>query len=60
MGGFSEGGSIALQTYMMFNRGILGGVVCCSGSYLGHVDWTATEIKAKTETPLFLYHGQED
>jgi predicted esterase len=35
IGGFAEGGSIALQTYMKFNKGILGGVVCCGGSYLG-------------------------
>jgi predicted esterase len=34
LGGFSQGGALALATYLMFQGGPLGGLTCVSGALL--------------------------
>jgi phospholipase/carboxylesterase len=60
IGGFSQGCSLALATYLCFDDGPLGGVVGCSGIHCANLEWSKVNIQAKRKTPVFLYHGLFD
>ena len=60
LGGFSQGCSTALATWLLYNEGPLGGVVGCSGLYCSNIDLFDIEIKDKKRTPIQLYHGNCD
>jgi predicted esterase len=49
-----------MATYLRFKGGALGGVVGASGCHCSITDWSDVDVKIKKETPLFLYHGEDD
>jgi predicted esterase len=60
LGGFNQGGTIALDVYLKTDH-ILGGVFSCSGFCLvKKLEWEKIDIEKKKLTPLFLRHGEED
>ena len=61
IGGFGQGCSMALATYLMLDKNIqLGGVIGCSGLQCDNVEWENIDIEAKKKTPIFLSHGKSD
>jgi phospholipase/carboxylesterase len=60
LGGFSEGCGLALSVYLQYDDGPFGGVVGCHGSNVADIDWTKINLKIKKETPVLLYHGEND
>ena len=60
LGGYSQGASIALSTFLQYADGPLGGLACYSGLMCANLDWTKVDINLKKETPMFFYHGERD
>jgi predicted esterase len=61
IGGFGQGGSMALATYLMMENDVqLGGVICCSGIQCYNLDWSKVSVKKKKKTPVLLTHGKHD
>jgi phospholipase/carboxylesterase len=59
LGGFSQGGTVALSTYLDYD-GELGGVVVASGGHFGVHDLSKIDLAKKKKTPLFMHHGTAD
>ena len=55
LGGFSQGGMIALSAGLSYKHS-LGGIFCLSGGWLTHNQ----NIKQKTSLPILLAHGDAD
>jgi phospholipase/carboxylesterase len=47
LGGFSQGCSLALATYLCFDDGPLGGVIGCSGVHCANLEWSKVSIANK-------------
>jgi phospholipase/carboxylesterase len=60
LGGFSQGCSLALATYILYNQAPLGGILGCSGLFCTDVDWAKIDTKEKEKVPVLLYHGKSD
>jgi predicted esterase len=60
IGGYSQGASIALATFLQFSEGALGGLACYSGLMCTNIDWERVDLQLKKETPMFFYHGELD
>ena len=59
IGGFSQGCALSLATFLT-SKHKFGGVVGLSGALCLDIDWSNFDFASKKETPLFLYHGQND
>jgi predicted esterase len=59
LGGFSQGGTVALSTYLDYD-GVLGGVVAAASGNFGVHDFSKIDLVKKKKTPLFMYHGSAD
>ena len=60
MGGFSQGGALALLIATRTSHN-LSGVICCSGYLLKDATLaSATNQKPKSKPPIFICHGEED
>ena len=61
IGGFSQGCSLSLATFLTLKNHQLGGVVGLSGMLALKVkDWNEIDLDLKRKTPIFLYHGESD
>ena len=60
LGGFSQGGALALLIATRTNHN-LSGVICCSGYLLQDaISASATNQIPKRKPPIFICHGEED
>ena len=60
LGGFSQGGALALLTATRTSQ-ILSGVICCSGYLLQDATSASTTNQIpKRKPPIFICHGEED
>ena len=62
LGGFSQGCSLSLATFLMLKDHQLGGVVGLSGMLAMKIkDWEKEiDLELKRKTPIFIYHGESD
>lgn len=60
LGGSSQGCSIALETYLQYAKGVLGGCFALRGVHLAVTDWSQIDLDLKKQTPVMLYHGDID
>jgi phospholipase/carboxylesterase len=61
IGGFSQGCTIALTTYLRFTGGPLGGVVGVSGFHGANINWAeVNHLEALKQAPVLLCHGKDD
>jgi predicted esterase len=61
IGGFNQGGTIALGTYLSLpGWDKLGGVFMASSSHLMNLDWPNIDVWRKKHTPLMMYNGKAD
>lgn len=61
VGGFSQGGSAAIATFLLYKSGQLGGCAVHSGAHLAIIDYAnEVDLDLKRKTHMCLYHGEED
>ena len=62
LGGFSQGCSLSLATFLLLKEHQLGGVIGLSGMLALKIkDWEKEiDLPLKRKTPIFLYHGESD
>ena len=59
IGGFSQGCALSLATFLMYPKR-LGGVLGLSGMLALDVAEETLDLECKKNTPIFLYHGEDD
>jgi predicted esterase len=60
LGGFDQGGCIALHTFLHANQHILGGVFAVNSCIIQDTQWKKVKVADRLKTPLFLYHTKND
>ena len=61
IGGFSQGGSAAMATYLLYKAGRLGGCVTHSAANLATIDYESeVDLELKRQSEICMYNGGAD
>ena len=61
VGGFSQGGTAAISTFLLYKAGRLGGCAVHSGAHLAIIDYEKeVDLDLKRQSQMCLYHGEAD
>ena len=61
VGGFSQGGTAAMATFLLYSGGRLGGCAVHSGANLAIIDYEKeVDLELKRQSEICMYHGEAD